>query len=564
MSKTIHPTLILAIGFFIINLIPSAPLNAQSRIVNTIAGGTGTGFSGDGGPAVSAQISTPCGLALDRAGSLYFADELNHRIRKVNSAGLISTVAGSGPVGMPVGSFGGDGGLAVSAFLNAPFGVAVDTFGNIYIADNQNYRIRKINTSGIISTIGGNGIAGYTGDGLAATNAKIGYTHSLTIDVYGNLYFGDIGNFAVRKINTAGIITTVAGTGTSGFSGDGGIATNAKLNNPRGVKVDAAGNVYIADVGNNRVRKVDASGNINTIAGGGAATGSGVPATSAALPNVWDIALDGAGNLYVAVTGGERVRMVDPSGYIYNFSGSGALGYTGDGCLADTARYHSPRYLVVDTSGSVYVSDADNAAIRKISKNNTPLFTGGHNISLSMCMDTVLDIGVPLSISDTDANQWENWSLGTPPAHGTAVTSYFGISGGGTYIPSGMYYTPTTGFTGTDVFSVVVKDCGGASDSTTVSVTVSNCALAATAIKLPTQSLNIYPNPNNGSFVCNLTSADCREVSYIITNLLGEKIKEITTFTNTSVNIETGLPAGVYFITATTGSGNYNTRFIVR
>jgi len=238
-------------------------------IISRFAGNNTSGFSGDGGQAASAQLNYPQGLALDNNGNLYISDMGNRVIRKVSTSGVISTIAG-----IP-GSFGysGDGGLATSAQLGAPSGIAVDAAGNIYFSDPGKHVIRKINTSGIISTIAGTGnTSGYSGDGGLATAAKLYGPNDICLDAQGNLYIADRDNHCIRKVNTSGIISTIAGIGgflNYGFTGDGGAATSAKLNKPQSVSVDNLGNLYISDYTNNRIRKVNTSGIISTIAGNG-------------------------------------------------------------------------------------------------------------------------------------------------------------------------------------------------------------------------------------------------------------------------------------------------------
>src|SRR5437773_2649081 len=255
----------------------------------------GRDFSGDGGPATAARLLAPAGVALDPAGNLYIADTADHRIRKVTPGGTISTYAGSGSCG-----FSGDGGPATAAQLSVPVGVALDPAGNLYIADHDNGRIRKVTSGGTISTYAGSGSRGLSGDGGPATAAQLSSPHGVALDTAGNLYIADSNR--IRKVTPGGTISTYAGTGTGPFSGDGGPATAAQLSSPAGVALDLTGNLYIADDGNYRIRKVTPGGTISTYAGGGSSnfSGDGGPATAAQLNVPVGVALDPAGNLYIA------------------------------------------------------------------------------------------------------------------------------------------------------------------------------------------------------------------------------------------------------------------------
>ncbi len=275
-------------------------------IVTTIAGTGAVGGGGDGGPATAASLISPSGITLDGAGNIYITDS-TLRVRKITTDGIIHAVAGSG-----ASAASGDGGPANAAGLTAR-DVAVDNAGNIYIADAGNNRVRKVDGSGMISTIAGFGTdPAIPGDGGPATAAYIFAPNHVAVDAAGNVYVADYDN-KIRKINTAGIITTVAGNGTGGFSGDGGIATAAEMQRPGGMAVDADGNLYIADMFNKRVRKVTAGGIITTVAGigvGGLSNGDGGPATAAYLEGPLSIAVDAAGNYYIADDVSSTIRKV--------------------------------------------------------------------------------------------------------------------------------------------------------------------------------------------------------------------------------------------------------------
>jgi hypothetical protein len=338
-------------------------LFAQAGIITTIAGtGTAT-FSGDGGQATAAALNHPYRTAFDMSGNLFIADNSNNCIRQINSSGVITTFAGTTVFG-----FSGDGGLASSARLYTPTSVMPDAAGNVYIVDEDNMRIRKVNASGIISTVVANGTYGFLGDGGPAASAELKRPYGIAADAAGNLYIADTENHRIRKVNTSGIISTVAGNGTAGFSGDGALATAAALNNPRDVAVDAAGNIYIADTYNSRMRKVTAAtGIITTIAGTGlnAFSGDGGLATSASLNYPSGLALAG-GSICIADEGNNRVRLINASGIISTVAGNGTAGFSGDGSLATSGKLNSPVGVSFDNTGNLYIADLSNNRIRKV------------------------------------------------------------------------------------------------------------------------------------------------------------------------------------------------------
>ena len=288
-------------------------------VLSVIAGGSRYWFSGDGGPARSALLAAPESVAVDSAGNVFIADTWNHRIRRVGLDGVITTVAGNGTSG-----FSGDGGPATSAELFSPETLAVDGVGNLFIGESGNHRIRKVSLDGIISTVAGNGTSGFSGDGGPASSAQLAFPRGVAVDAAGNLFIGEgeSGN-RIRKVSSNGIITTVAGNGTSGFSGDGGPATSAQISNPRSVAVDMAGNLFIADTQNHRIRKVSPDGTISTVAGNGTSGsgGDGGPATSAQLHFPQDVMMDAAGILVIADLS-DRIRRVGPDGMITTLAGN--------------------------------------------------------------------------------------------------------------------------------------------------------------------------------------------------------------------------------------------------
>jgi uncharacterized protein (TIGR03437 family) len=349
-------------------------VTAATGIITTVAGsGMRSGLLGDGGAASSASFYNPTGVAVDSSGNIYIADYGDQSIRKVTAAtGIITTVAGEccGVID------DGDGGPATSAYLAETYGVAFDVSGNLYIAEFNGERIRQVAaTTGIIETVAGDGMYGDTGDGGAATSASLGQPSGIAVDSSSNFYITELYGNRVRKVAAAtGIITTVAGNGKASFSGDGGAATSAGLNSPNGVAVDASGNLYIADFLNNRIRRVAAAGGIiTTVAGGGTSglSGDGGPATSASFGGPNGVAVDASGDLYISDYGNNRIRKVTAAtGIITTVAGSGPLGaigipISGDGGAAISATLFRPTGVAVDASGNLYISDAGNR-VRKV------------------------------------------------------------------------------------------------------------------------------------------------------------------------------------------------------
>lgn len=401
--------------------------------VATLLAGDGFGHtSGDNGPSNKAGIGLPSGLALDAAGNLYIADRNQHRIRKIDTTGKITTIAGFGD-----GRFTGDGRAATLADLNGPRGIAVDSSGSIYFADTGNHRIRKIDAAGNISTVVGTA-SGYDGDGGPAKNARLNAPEDLVFDADGNMYIADTGNSRIRVVNKQGIIETFAGSGDIGNGGDGFRAILADFNQPAGVKIDKDGNIVVADRGNDRIRVIRPDGNmirtlvapaqvtsgfktpgirspariyvdpssgvilipesgatpskptgstgsspkatptnyiskydparglVSVIAGARRFAQSGNIATQSVLSNVWGVAVDRAGNVFFSEPNNHRVMKVDKNGILYNWAGTGVSGNIGDGGIGSAARLNNPRGLAVDAIGNLYIADAGNNKIRMV------------------------------------------------------------------------------------------------------------------------------------------------------------------------------------------------------
>ena len=404
-------------------------IDAESGIIITIAGSGEEGYGGDEGPATEAKLNWPTGVAVDDSGNVYIADRNNERVRRVDADGIITTFAGTGEWGYDSDE---DGGPATEALLNWPADVALDANGNIYIADEYNNRIRKVDSEGIITTVAGmkrptlevgeeeeEEADENVGDHGPATSALLNRPTGVALDKEGNLYIADRNNHRVRKVNAEGIITTIAGMADEGFSGDEGPATSAQLDSPSGVAVDEGGYIFIADTGNNRIRQIDPDGLITTLAGGedgddgsdtggqlaaprdvaldsdgnlyvtdsgnhqihaisdtGMATrvagieglGDGGPATEARLLEPTGLALVD-GTIYITDTGNNRIRVVDASGIITTFAGSGERGDAGDDGPALEAQFNGPSLIAVDAEGNVYISDRLNHRVRKVDTN---------------------------------------------------------------------------------------------------------------------------------------------------------------------------------------------------
>jgi len=460
----------------------------------TVAAGLGLPrYAGDGGPARAANLANPTGVALDASGNLFIADTFNHRIRKVSPSGIITTVAGTGWAG-----FGGDGGPATAALLRGPSSVALDSRGNLYIGDRGNNRVRRVDPAGIITTVAGNGENQSGGDGGPAPRAAIGFPTSVALDSAGVLYLTDevIGNrirrvgpdgiittiagggnstqdgvaatsfrlarpsgvfvdasgvlyiadqFAhrVRRVDRSGVLTTVAGNGQSDFSGDGGPALAAALSRPYAVAIGPDGDLYIADRDNHRVRRVR-SGGIRTLAGRGAFHGDDGPSVEARISNPSGMALDSAGNLYIADFNSQRIRRVTPRGVISTVAGSGRAGYSPDGVLATRASLDGPSSVAVDAQDNVYFTDNSNNVVRRVTAAATLATVAGsrrcceapEGVAATLAWITfpqylVADRSGNLYFHDFDANRVRRVSAPGifSTAAGSGQTGYSGDSG---------------------------------------------------------------------------------------------------------------------------------------
>lgn len=397
------------------------PMILHAQLISTIGGKGSNGFSGDGGPAISAEFNFPLGIALDNSANIIIADRLNNCIRKIDiSTGLVSTVAGTG-----ISGFFGDGGPANSAQLFHPSGVALDNSGNIYIADSENDRIRKVTAStGIISTVAGTGVRRYNGDGIAAIIAELNVPVYVKLDAEGNIYIADDNNMLRKVTASTGLISTIAGTSSVGLSGDGIAATSARISHPWGIAIDSVGNVYFSDRDNNRIRKVTAaSGIISTVAGIGGAdgyNGDGILATTAQLNSSQGISLDASGNIYLADEGNHRVRKVTASsGIISTIAGTGIEGYNGDGIDPILAQLYFATDVAIDSAGCVYICDGANNRIRKFCQGCQPFLSLSGNTTVCSGNAAIL------RARGGQVYSWSNGeSSGSITSHPIATSSY--------------------------------------------------------------------------------------------------------------------------------------------
>jgi len=378
------------------------PFFVNAQIISTIAG---EGSGSDGGPALTAAIYDPAALVFDNAGNLYFSEELGNKVRKINISGVITTIAGTGS-----GGYSGDGGLAVDAELNQPIGLATDTLGNLFIAEAANHVIRKVDVStGLISTVCGNGSPGFSGDGGLASLAVLNGPCDVKFDTYGNLYIACLGS--IRKINTSGIINTIAGVGTSyGDSGDGGLATDAEIE-PCNISIDTSGNIYMSDDQHLVIRKINIITNIIThIAGDsslGIYNGDDISALSAHI-DPEGLILSNTGLLYIGDRANNRVRMIDIAGIIHTIAGDGIAGTTGDGEPANSAEIDWPAGLVFDRCGNLYIAQIDEPRIRKVifDSTGTPAITISPNPGDTVCAGTSVTYLATVTGSSTSAYKW--------------------------------------------------------------------------------------------------------------------------------------------------------------
>ena len=533
------------------------PLLANAQIITTIAGNGINAETGDGGLAVNASFYSCYGVCFDNHGNLLICDYQGYKVRKLDTLSDIITLFASDSLG---GTSLGDDSLAIYAYV-APFCIYVDDTGNTYIGDEQlsSVRVRKVNAAtGIITTIAGTSTVGYGGDGGPATNASFSNAAALCIDTSGNLYISDTWNHRIRKVNLAtGIITTYAGTGTPGYSGDGGPATSAKISESDGICLDRSGNLYLSDRANGRIREVNAvTGIITTFAGNGIVGygGDGGNADSAEFNYLLSMTFDSSGNLFFTDANNNRIRRIDAITHIITTvagdgpecpppGGCGAFG--GDGGPADSGHLHTPIGLCLDHSGNIYIGDGQNLRVRKVGYGVImPTFVGGAIQPLNLCIGaSATSINSIMAITDVSHGLTEHWVVSSAPLHGTlGGFSATGVSTGSIVTPSGLTYTPATGFTGTDAFIIQISN-GQDSTITTVNVTVNPMPSAITGTTTICIDVSTTLNASPAGGVWSSSVVPIAPVVY-------------------ATGVVTGVTAGASIITYTTAPGCISTTYV--
>ena len=594
-------------------------VNASGNI--SIAAGGGTSYPTNGAPATSVFFESPVAIACDASGNLYITDQELGMIYKVNTSGILNIVAGNGGFG-----FLGDGGPATAASFYYPGSLAVDGSGNLYIADQDDFRVRIVNTSGIINTFAGNGLTGGSSNGVPATSAAIGYVTGLAVDNSGNVYIAEPENSRVQVVNTSGIINNFAGNGTAGFSGDGSSATAAELYNPTFLSTDAAGNVFISEPSDFRIRGVDHNGVIHTVAGTGVAgsSGDGGPATAATLDYPGGIANDNMGNCYVAEEEGSKVRVfqsfIGPgnlcigSTYNMDLSISGGTWSSSNPSIASVSatgvvsalRWGTDTIIYSFASGAlkavvtVDTTWAGNLTGRAIlcyngidtlftevaggtwsSVNGLVYFTGD---GVFQPLNSGLDV-VQYTVNNSCGTYMASFPINIVPLPPSGAISgsdsicvdhtvpYSESVAGGVWsvIGSGISVTSsgevTVSAVGIDaVVYTVTNMCGTQTVYYPIAVLATpDCHfINAVAVVTPKQEdFSVSPNPSNGKFVLNLVSDNDLKVTYTLTNTIGAVISTITGETNHEIEINSGIVPGIYYVSATVNGVRLNKKVVV-
>ncbi len=507
-----------------------------AQVIWTMAGTGSNGNTGNGGFAQSATFGQPHGVVVDGSGNTYIADFANSVVRKVDTKGIVTAYAGTGTAG-----YSGNGGAATSAQLDHPVGLAIDGSGNLYIADSYNYVIRKVTSGGIISNFAGNHTSGYSGDGGAATSAQLsGATGVAYESSTGNLYIADVLNFVIRKVTSGGTISTVAGTGTQGNTGNGGAATSAQLFSPHGIAVDGSGNLYISDNGAYVVRKFTDGGNINAFAGTGTSgyTGDGGAATSARINDVRNVACSGS-DVYLADGNNYVVRKVS-SGNISTYAGTGTNGNSGNGGAPTSANLSVMGDVAVDGSGNLYIADIGHI-VHKVSS-NCPAVAGPNkaNTCGACCPSSTVSIGTPSIPNMTYAWTCSGTCNFASPGSSSAQTNAYPCSIG----------TPTT-------YTVTVSGSGCTTNTSTMTITSTTASPGCCRISgisnqdQDSGAFSIYPNPSSDEITIKLLD----RAEYVqIMDITSKIVFEVKDVQNDETLVDVSKYAkGIYFVIAKVG-----------
>ena len=555
----------------------TGPLAALAPgVISTVAGNGTAGGAGNNGPATSAQLNNPLKVAVDSAGNIYIVNSNGQDVQKVTaSSSTISIVAGNGTSG-----YSGDGGAATSAQLKSPWGLGIDSAGNIYIADSANCRIRKVTVgTNKIATVAGTGTCSYSGDGGLATSAGImAPTSDIAFDSYGNWYFGENGDHRVRKVNiSTGIITTMAGNGISGYSGDGSAAINAEINNPSGVALDGSGNIYISDWVTAVVRKVTVStGIISTVAGTGTVgfSGDGGPAIDAELSAIGSLTVDQVGNIYIADTGNNRIRVVNAAdGTISTLAGNGTAGYTGDGGQATAAEMNFSVDIALDSAGNLYIGDVSNNVVRKVNVSQSQLrYPTSTAVGTTDSTDdprtaTVTNIGnASLTISVPSSGTNPSVSAYFQLDNSTTCPELYTASSAGT-LTAGAECTYAVDFAptiaGSNLGSVVLTDNSLNASGSSQTISLSGTAIAVNTTTIVSSSANPSTYLGSVTFTANVAPVSGLSVptGTVQFKIDGSNVgSPVSLSSGTATYATTTLTAGTHSIAAvyTTISSNYN------
>ncbi len=516
------------------------PFLSHGQIIITLAG-NGTGFhSGDGGPATAAGIFGPGGLAFDAAGNTYVAEYYGNTIRKIAPSGIITTVVGTGIPG-----YSGDGGPASAAQINAPTKIYLDATGNLFIADNFNNCIRKVSVLGIISTFAGTGIPGYSGDGGSATDATLYHPISIVQGPSGNFYISDYANYVIRCVSPAGIISTVAGNGIPGYSGDGGPATDASIHFTFGIAFDAAGNMYLGDGNNNCIRKVSPSGIITTFAGTGIAGygGDGGPASAALMNNAVDIAIDSSGNFYIDDQLNYRIRKIDASGTITTVVGNGSAGFGGDGGPATTAMINQSNELTFNKSWRLVFTDNNNNRVREITDSGCIDHITTQPLNDSVFAGDTAKFNV-LTSMPAPYYQWQE-DAGTGFGSLINVWPYSGVNTNTLIIQATSHLLNATHYR-----CIITSESSPCADTSNPAILIIKSGVGVS--DLPNSQVHIFPDPAHDYLTISI-HGNTVAGNIQLSNELGQQILEQKLTGSIAELTISELPAGMYILRVSIG-----------